>query len=892
MPPPRKPKAAASSRPAEPYTHFETEALVRPDVGLQAEFRKRRPPKKYRYDPTLDPELAWTEQRTDDEVAALWDQAVNATTIEEAQTALRRLNQIAQPSLRWAGKAERPEFTVPTLPLFVHERLSTKAILESLRGHKRNKQMSLDLYGDAQEPIADRVLGAYEHREGWVNRLILGDSVQVMNSLIEYESLGGQVQMIYMDPPYGVKFGSNFQPFVRKPAVTNNLDADMTREPEMVQAYRDTWELRMHSYLTYLRDRLLVAKDLLSVTGSIFVQIGDENVHTVRHLMDEVFGAGNFVAQIAFETTSGFETSGLSSVFDYLLWYGRDRSHTTTRSLYESRELVLGEGNASWILLPDGTYRGVTAAEARGDVPLPEGGRLYKPSDLGSQGAAREPQPFTYRGRTYFPSSNSHWKANYPEGMRRLEEAGRIHATSGSLQYRRFADDFPFGEITNLWSDTTTGGFNERKAYVVRTNTKVIARCILMTTQPGDLVLDPTCGGGQTPLMAETWGRRWIAIDVSRVPLAITRQRLLTATYPYFKFKSPSAGVSSGFEYRTAEESQNRRSDGYGIAPHVKLESIANGEGAKSEVLSDRPERDYGMTRVSGPFVVEATIPTPTELGEGADPDRGTGEIADYFDRMVETLRKASRVALGGNAYATFTNVRVPARSLNLSAEAAVEDDQVAIVFGPENGAVNERLVAEAAREAYQKSYTRLFVFGFAVEPSARLFIEKCADVSGIPATYVAVTPDVAMGDLLKNQRASQVFSVTGLPDVRLVKLKDTTDGQRYNVELLGLDTFDPATMEARAVDGDDVPAWFLDTDFDERGAFHVSQAFFPRTSAWENLRKELKGTFEDTVWGHLAGTVSEPFWIGDSGKVAVKVIDDRGNELVVVKALADAVAE
>jgi adenine-specific DNA-methyltransferase len=448
--------------------------------------------------------------------------------------AVERLKALSRPFLDWAGKAERLSFDVPTLPLFVHERLSTKAILETLKGHARDRQMELQLFADPQLPLHQQ-LEAYEHKGGWVNRLILGDSLVVMNSLLEYEGLGGQVQMIYIDPPYGVKFGSNFQPFVRRREVKDGSDDDFTREPEMVKAYRDTWELGLHSYLTYLRDRFLVARELLTISGSVFVQINDQNVHYVREVLDEVFGDENFISQIVFQTTTGFETRTLATLGDFLLWYARDKSRVKVNKLYVEQPIIPGEGNARWILLPDGSYRGVTAKEKRGGVPLPAGGRLYSPGDLQSQGAASTPQPFQYKGKIYQPGANSHWKANYPRGMQRLADAERIHVAKNSIRYRRFPEDFPFAELGSIWTDTATGNFTEEKLYVVKTPNKVVERCILLTTDPGDLVLDPTCGGGTTVHMAEKWGRRWITIDTSRVPLALTRQRMLTATYEYFK---------------------------------------------------------------------------------------------------------------------------------------------------------------------------------------------------------------------------------------------------------------------------------------------------------------------------------------------------------------------
>jgi adenine-specific DNA-methyltransferase len=412
-----------------------------------------------------------------------------------------------------------------------------------------------------------------------------------------------------------------------------------------------------------------------------------------------------------------------------------------------------------------------------------------------------------------------------------------------------------------------------------------------MTTDPGDLVLDPTCGSGTTAYVAEQWGRRWITIDTSRVPLALARQRLLTATFPWYELKDPSRGPAGGFVY---QRKQNKKGEEVGgIVPHITLKSIANNEPPKEEVLVDRPEVENGITRVTGPFCVEATIPTPVDWeGDGAEYS-GAGSAESYgsfVDRMLEVLRKSPVLRLEGNKTVTFKNIRPPAKTLSLSAEALVANGQerpVAFVFGPENGAVSTKLVESAAREAYGKSYTHLYVIGFAIEAKARETVEHCEEVFGIPATYVQATPDLMMGDLLKNMRSSQIFSVCGQPEVQVKRQKEKGKNGEvlYQVELLGLDVFDPVTMEVDHRWGHDVPAWFLDTDYNDL-CFHVCQAFFPRTSAWDNLKKALKGEYEESVWDHLSGTTSAPFAAGEHRQIAVKVIDDRGNELLVVKKL------
>ncbi|MBF1802884.1 site-specific DNA-methyltransferase [Alloalcanivorax profundimaris] len=702
------------------YRH-DAAAISRPDVGVQAQFNARREPKSYRYDSSLAPELCWDENTERDFVEWLLSLISEAAEKGEAEVfseehvwkgtgdrfaslsqCVARLKSLTQPFLNWAGKAERQQISVPTVPLFVHERHSTETILKTLESH-RATGTNLDLFGDENEKdIADR-LDAYSHTEEWQNRLVLGDSLQVMNSLLEYEGLGGQVQMIYFDPPYGVKFGSNFQPFVRKRDVKHGKDEELIREPEMVKAYRDTWELGLHSYLSYLRDRLLLARELLTESGSVFVQISDENVHHVRELMDEVFSEYNFVSQIFFQKTSGFETKTIATVGDYILWYAKEKSKLKVNKIYKPKEIELGEGNAKWIILPDGSYRGVSKAEARGEQPLPAHAKLYNPADIQSQGAAKEPQPFEMEGRTFKPNNNSHWKANYPDGMERLKRAGRIHVARNSLQYRRFSDDFPFSEYSHIWTDTQLSSFGDEKLYVVQTLPKVIARCMHLASDPGDLVFDPTCGSGTTAYVAEQWGRRWITCDTSRVPLALARQRLLAATFPWYELKELKRGPAGGFVY---QRKQNRNGEEVGgLVPRITLKSIANNEDPETVTLVDRPEVKNGITRVCGPFTVEATIQAAHSLvaqAESQASEQAAGyDARTYLDRMIEIVRRSKNLNLPGNRVLKLDGVR-PVESEHLHAEAVDESGKrVALMFGPEDGAIHSQQVFDGASEAY-----------------------------------------------------------------------------------------------------------------------------------------------------------------------------------------------
>jgi adenine-specific DNA-methyltransferase len=883
---------APKTKPAKNYKHPESESPMRPEVGTQAQFKKKLPPKTYRYDSSISPALDWDGKNPAREQGeALIQQTLAAKTLEEAKAAASKLKAMSTPFLNWAGKAERLSFDVPTLPLFIHERLSTKAILETLKGHRfdRNQETMFDLWGDPQHSVTDQVLRAYEHKDKWVNRMILGDSSVVMNSLLCYEGLGGQVQMIYIDPPYGISFGSNFQPFVRERDVFHNQDEHMTREPEMVKAYRDTWELGLHSFLTYIRDRLLIARELLTASGSIFVQINDQNLHHVKEVMDEVFGAENLLSVVTFrKKTMPLGSDYFEQVSDYLLWYARDKEKVFVNPLFKKMS-VEGDSIWCWVELADHSRRKMTRDEVTNHGLLPQGSRVYRlVSMLPAQYRPNQDFVFEFDGQKYQPPSNSCWKTDL-HGMEQLVAAGRLQSSGKSLQYILYLDDYPYSRLTALWDDT--GGASD-KIYVVQTSTTVVQRCVLAATAPGDLVLDPTCGSGTTAYVAEQWGRRWITIDTSRVPLALARQRVLTATFDWYELKDEIRGPVAGFIFKRRQN--NRGEEVGGVVPHITLKSITHDEPPDEEVLVDRPETQNGVTRVTGPFAFEATIPTPLDFAE-SESETPTAEVesaASFVDRMLEVLRKSPVLRLEGNKVVALRSVRPPAKTLSLSAEAMVPngtEKPVAFVFGPENGAVSEKLVYEAAREAHAKSYSHLYVIGFAIQPNARLLIEKSAEVVGIPATYVQATPDLMMGDLLKNMRSSQIFSVCGLPEIEIRKIKSKNGApKQYEVELLGLDVFDPVEMVNHKSKGDDVPAWFLDTDYNEL-CFHVSQAFFPRTGAWESLKKALRGEYEESVWGHLAGTVSAPFQSGDQGQIAVKVIDDRGNELLVVKNMKEA---
>ena len=892
----------------ERYQHKQ-EAVQRPDVGVQDQFSIKKPNRVYSYDSSLDPALSWDENR--ERELGEWLIGLIARCAEEGETvvfpspqvwhgggvqvqslkaAATLLRTMSQPFLNWAGKAERHQLSVPTTPLFVHERHSTKAILDGIKNRKA-KGTSLDLFGDPQLDVTDR-LDAYEHKGPWQNRMILGDSLQVMNSMLEFEGLGCQVQMVFIDPPYGVKFGSNFQPFVRKRAVTHGADDEMTREPEMVKAYRDTWELGLHSYLTYLRDRAMLARDLLSDAGSIFLQISEENLHHAREVLDEIFGASNFISLIPFrKKTMPLGATYLEQMNDFLLWYGKEKTKTKYHQLYVEQD-VQGDFHWQWYELPDGSRHKMAKEQVDNHALLPKDAKIFRlvsmwPPTFSESGVF----PVEFEGKNYMPAPKGCYPTN-PEGMKKLVNAKRIALEGKYLRYVLYLDDYRLAKQTATWTDTIGA---RDKLYVVQTSAEVIKRCLLMTTDPGDLVFDPTCGSGSTAYVAEQWGRRWITCDTSRVPLALSRQRLLTATFPYYDLKDHKLGPAGGFVYK---RKQNRKGvEIGGLVPRISLKNIANDEPSATEVLVDRPEDLKGVVRVAGPFVVEATI-APAQLLE-EDGHAGTtsnftaqnvpaADAATHIERMTQVLRQSKKLMLPGNRELMLDQIRRTTEGDILHAEATDADGKrIAVVFGSESGAVSADMVFDAAREAHFLRYDHLYFFAFAIQAKARELIEE-RNKDGAPklriqCTYVTVTPDVAMSDLLKTTRASEIFSVTGLPDVRLTKLRDKNNmGEAlYQVDVKGLDIFNPANMEQESVEGENLPCWMLDPDYDPSGSFYATQVFFPKTSAWDNLKKFLKTDFDESVWSHLAGTTSEPFVPGERRRIAVKVIDERGNELM-----------
>jgi adenine-specific DNA-methyltransferase len=1010
---PRKPKEPQEEKPLNSvtdYRHAEAKRKNNPPAKIAAEgFVPLVPKAEYFYSPRRPPELRFDPTGSADRLPDLLAKATKERLTAEEADVLGDALRNNEPWLEWAGKREQKSFSVDPVALHIHERVSAQAILKVAAREDVNRS----LFADPEQEYNEAVQ-FYRHDVDWSNRLILGDSLQVMSSLARREDLAGKVQMIYMDPPYGIKFGSNFQSQVGRREVRDK-ESDLTREPEVVKAYRDTWSLGVHSYLAYLRDRIVAARELLRDDGSFFLQIGDENFHRVRCILDEIFGPANGVATICVAKTSSATAQLLAGTSDYILWYARDAKHVKYRQLFNTKVLG-GQGASAYGLveMPNGQR---IARESDDPALLPPASRVLRIDNLTSQ---RPPGdfPVEFEGAPHVPKKG-YWKTN-PQGMKRLVSANRITIAGSTLSYVRYLEDFPVFPVTNLWTDTGVAGFASDKKYVVETSAKIIERCLLMSTDPGDLVIDPTCGSGTTAYVAEQWGRRWITTDTSRVAIAIARQRLLTSKFEYFRLRDEAKGLAGNFRYKTV--------------PHVTLKSIAqNGnldpiftkhepllntvlsaankaltavpdklraelrlklalkqkhEGKKSITDADRrrwdlpasgtawehwqvpfdtdpdyphslvraiedyrtawrtrmdeinscietnaepeelvtdPDRDLKITRVSGPFTVEAVQPPEMSLGDAIEVDAGdfqgdqeeleesftlgakfsvrevqVGESAQnleaYLSKMVDLLRmdgvrfpdnkhlKFSRLEA---IYATgrSSGIHAEGRWLNVGETDAEPDGPatVGIVIGPQYGPITAKMIEEVIKPAGRR-YDDLVFAGFSFDGPAQAVIDE-----GVPRLRLHlahIRPDVnpGMNGLLKQQPGSQLFTVFGRPRTSLSR--PDADGM-YTLEMEGVDIYDPVTNSITDTGATKVAAWFLDSDYDGR-TFCITQAFFPDRGAWEKLSKALSGVVDPERFEALSGTVSLPFPAGRHKSVAVKVIDPRGNEVMRVHSLKD----
>ncbi|MBQ7154092.1 MAG: site-specific DNA-methyltransferase [Synergistaceae bacterium] len=745
------------------------------------------------------------------------------------------------PTLDWAGKSEGLSFSVPTLSLHVHEAVKPHKILRSVQNQNETRQLTLFESRLDRINRRNQALEFYQHSGMWSNRMIAGDSLIIMNSLLMKENMAGQVQTVYIDPPYGIKYGSNFQPFVGKKDVKDRNDDDLSTEPEMIRAFRDTWELGVHSYLTYLRNRLLLVRELLSESGSVFVQISDENVHLVRNLCDEVFGAENFVSMISLEKTSGASSSLLATINDYIVWYAKDKERVKYHQLYKLKELG---------------KEGTTQYTRR------DGDKIFALDNCTSAGAASQEQPFIYEGRTYYPSKNRHWRVAV-EGMKELARHGRLQVVGNTLMYKQYLDDFPVAPINNVWDDAKMTGFTEPKRYVVQTASLAIARCILMTSDPGDLILDITCGSGTTAFTAEQWGRRWITCDTSRVALAIARQRLLTATFPYYSLADPETGISAGFRYKTV--------------PHITLKSIANNEPPSQEILYDQPETDTKRIRVTGPFTVEA-LPAPVVFSpEEAIETEYLNEGAKLSDWREQLL--ATGILGRGGERIRFARIEPLTGRHWLNAEGeTVDGRRTAVCFAGESSLMDSARVEGALDEAEDmRPAPEVIVFAaFQFDPEAARMI-AAVNWQGIAVLQVQMNPDMMTEDLRRKVRTDQSFWLVGQPDA---ELEEVGEGL-YRVKVLGFDYYNPSTNKVESGNADKIAMWLLDTDYD-RMTLEPSQVFFPMEGVpgdWTKLAKTLRAEIDAEALQKFAGHESLPFECRKGQRVAVKIIDNRGIE-------------
>ncbi len=813
------------------------------------------------------------------------------------------------PQLVWKGKDEqdRADLTVPVVLIYIQEKIHPQVIINALPRIEQSGDNQTNLFADFNGGPADfeQKVEFYRHEQNWTNRLILGDSLLVMTSLAEKEGLKGKVQTIYLDPPYGIKFGSNWQVSTRKRDVKDGKAEDATRQPEQVRAFRDTWKLGIHSYLAYLRDRLVVARDLLTETGSVFVQIGDENVHLVRCVMDEVFGSENFIANIAFKKKKmPLGETYIFTMCDYLVWYGKDSKQTKFNKLFSNRS-DSNDGDYGYVEMATGECLSRAKLSDAGTVP-PDG-RLFQSMDLRSSGRTESCVfEFAFAGQKFFPSGGKSWKTNL-EGMRKLLIAQRLFYPGDSLRYKLYFEDYPVQEISHMWMDTQ--GATD-KEYVVQTSTKVVERCLLMTTDPGDLVLDPTCGSGTTAYVAEQWGRRWITCDTSRVALALARPRLMAAKYPYYILADSPEGINKESEltgkvppeYKT--EGDIRKGFVYKRVPHVTLGSIANNpdikEGltreqidtaiarhADTETLYDQPYQDNKRVRVCGPFSVESLSPhrvlsTADENQNGTVSEQEARKQQDFTTMILDNLKKSGVQNTRRAERLTFDRLDPYAGAwLHAAGEYTDADGKtrrVAVSIGPEHGTVGPQQVKEAAKEAVQGvGFDMLIVCGFAFDPHVAEEVKRYGKLTVLPAK---MNPDLAMGDeLLKKTGAGNLFMVFGEPDVEIKKQKN---GQIV-VEIKGVDVYDPTTGQIRSASTDDIACWFIDTDYNGE-SFFVRHAYFTGAEEpYDKLKRALRTDIDEAAWSSLYSTVSRPFAKPETGKIAVKVINHYGDEVLKV---------
>ena len=817
-------------------------------------------------------------------------------------------NRGRDPELYWLNKnnnddetTQRSDLRVDIRSLYVHEQIQPEMLINSLyriNEQKRNEeQVSLfDNEGfDAPNALEDelaRVTEYYRHTDKWKNRLVQGDSLLVMNSLLKREGMAGKVQCIYMDPPYGIKYGSNWQMKLNSREVKDN-DQNVSGEPEMIKAFRDTWELGIHSYLSYLRDRLVLAQKLLTESGSVFVQISDENVHLVRNIMDDVFGSENFVSMIVYQKTTGAgspgELTSLASVADYIVWYAKDKTFLKYRKLFIPKEYG-GEGGDAYkyIELADKRRMSISQWEKETKQSFeynkrPTGSKIFRLSDVRSQsGDDNARYTVLFNGKEYTIKSGS-WKTN-KVGMDSLIRQDRITSGGNTLSYIRYLEDFPVQNLSNLWTDTSSSVGD--KIYVVQSSPKPIQRCILMTTDPGDLVLDPTCGSGTTAYVAEQWGRRWITIDTSRIALNIAKKRLTTAVFPYYELfdKSAEPDIRQGFVYKTV--------------PHITLKSLANNEPAEEEVLYDQPVEDKKRMRVSGPFTVETLQSYDVTSPEDITLSATETEESLRFQQRIFSHLQANGIRNGDRTQqAKFTSVEAVANPY-LNAKGIYRDEEgrerlVYFHIGPKFGTVSKVAVNAAVKDfretKLQEGASWLVLLGFSFEDTIN---DKDYNLGQFTVSKVRMHDDLMQDGLLKKDTKAGSFITIGEPDIALVKDDDST----YHIEIRGLDIYDPIRDDVKARSVEDIAYWELDSDYNgqmfivrsmhfcggdkkEFGAWKKGLSTAASALAKKKAERTLRMEFSDELWGTLYSFRSEPIKYCTGRKIAVRVVSQFGEE-------------
>lgn len=883
------------------------------------------------------------------------------------RVAYERRNRDLDPQLVWRGKDEQDwsDLVVHAPPIYIQEKVHPKVLIDDLmrRTEKDEKaaQTQIDLFSDFNGiPSESAKTEFYQHDANWTNRMILGDSLQVMASLAEREGLRGKVQCIYFDPPYGIRFNSNFQWSTTSKDVKDGARDHITREPEQVKAFRDTWRDGVHSYLTYLRDRLTVARDLLAQTGSIFVQIGDENVHRVRVLLDEIFGDENFFSLITLKKLSPLGTSGMANVTDYVLWYAKSKPDIKFRPIFDAKAAG-AESRYDYVQLPTGERRKLTNDEESNLEMLPKDWRLYCPQGMLSSGYTPTCTfDFSLNGNAIVKNKKS-WRTN-PVGMERLIKADRL-VLHGTLPYFvAFHQDNPLSTMNNIWTDSGSASTSYEKIYVVQTSTRQIQKCILMATDPGDLVLDPTCGSGTTAFVSEQWGRRWITIDTSRVALALARARIMGTKYPYYLLADSREGHAKEAELSGRAASSQVPTDNirhgfvYERVPHVMLKSVSNNSeidviwdkfketlnslreelnatlgqsweewevpreihkdspqackelhrkwwqqrlarqsemdssiSAKAdyEYLYDRPYEDRKKVRVAGPFTVESLSPhrvlgvdendelfddvTKTKLGYGHKPD--------FAEMILENLRVAGVQQTNRGDKISFTSL-VPWPGELVCAEGRYTggdgtSKRAAIFIGPEFGTVRRPDLVEVAKEAGDAGFDVLITCAFNYDAHASEFTK----LGRIPVLKARMNADLHMAEDLKNTGKGNLFVIFGEPDIDIM---DAKSGQ-IQVKVRGVDVFDPSTGEVRSDSADGIACWFIDTDYNEESFFVRHAYFLGANDPYKSLKTSLKAEINTDAWETLYSDISRPFYKPKSGRIAVKVINHLGDEVMKV---------